>query len=56
MALTKGTRVRHKFGHAGVIVTGRYRNRDGRVLVLTDEGDRLWCDPFYLNNDDKGDK
>jgi hypothetical protein len=40
--MEKGKKVIHDFGHTGTIVTGNIREHDQRILVLTDEGDRMW--------------
>ena len=38
-----GMRVRHSFGWSGTLVTGNERQRDRRMLVDRDEGDRIWA-------------
>lgn len=45
----RGQRVQHKFGQAGVVATGNVRHRDQRVLVNTDDGERLWCAVEFLD-------
>lgn len=40
---------RHRLsGLVGNLVTGKVRDRDGRVFFAAKQGDRLWVDPEYL--------